>query len=1403
MLFSISFLCLISAFLVAPIQATHFDLGPYYCMENNPINLDKAGSVCTANDIRIAQILNQGPATTCVVGQVTNINMKANFVATAQTRYAVGSYIALDGGDAYTGTCYGYTLHPVGSPTNFGTGDFNSFADGPFGNYDGDLCGDTQQGDVIWQTIRNVSFICRDTNADGVADVGTCLSWSNQVVGTCTDIRSAPLRTKSKCNCGSVNIVGLTVCLSAQKVCYGNDGNANTFPCEPEFSARFRVTSSSTSKMFPPSSVLYGNVYFNFQTNNQTLGLSYFDQTQMPSQFFTSNPTVVREDILWPCKTQQRTVCGSTCTVVYNNNWIPRLFHEGNYAVNTLTGRTLPDGSCTGAPALPFVLPSGFNCYQKTVPTGAPGEYIKYIWAKLDAANRYEVGAAVSLDGTIWELFTETGQYGVILGTSQTTSPGTSCPPQLPFTSTTTCYDFTKYDGQNCGTLSCTAPVEVAFSVDEQSTVSTSGFTLNYKSYINATIAGFSPATTTSRFGIGWANNNGAAGRVPALTAPSNLIADRTSLQNYITARTQAGGTTDFAELITTTINTYWPAAPGSTSPPRFLIVLVGGADSPTSGTTWASVQTLYTTRSVTVWAIGIGAGSSQTTLLNNIASNSNNIMTWTSETLLNSDNDYMWRRLCPANTPLCPCGGFCTCAGSSTSCTCPASCNSLDACNPTSCVNPSTGCTVDPGLALNCQGTNPCLNYPPCVDSNGITVAGGTASCPTPTAKTCTTTDMCLTAYCDSSNLTQPCQTTAKVPNPCNDGNACTTDTCFNNQCTYTPIPFSAATPNCGTNPCFTGICQTDPTTCIVQTCMTSVTQCATLTGAQNTACLSAFTTAGYYCAQTPKTCPAGDACTSYSCVNGNCVATSTTCNDGNKCTIDTCDATTGCKYTPMTQSQVDTLCQPASCQNATCSNNVCTLTNITTGICAPGQTDPCAGTNPCGASTFCTQQVCINSLAGCSTYGNPTGCTTAIGNNQKFCYAVPTNVCPTSTACTKYTCVDATSSCTATQTTCTAPNICQTASCNPSTGCVYTPLTSAQEAALCNDNNACTADKCDSVSNQCKYTPLTTAACTNCNTPSVVASCTTSNKCSPKFCYDASTGCTDTNLLSSSSCSSNVTANGFYCETRPVTCTSDACSTRTCDTTTGTCKSTAVNCPSPNACQQALCVLPGGCTTKDPCVGAIIPDLCREAKCTLNASAANGYTCYDPTSAVKDCSDYICKATGLTTPVTVIGTAAKNQFLSVYASANPSCQAVACTTDSCSAGTGCSNSQIYCATNPGGCNATLGCFEAGNPYNFPPGVCQQQLIASLIDFCGTCRGSNIACFVANVNNAAVAGGIAAGVVAGIVVACVVAALLAAYLSKKGYDYYKAQSDLASTGLNNNPAFQEANNIGSMPDSS
>lgn len=183
------------------------------------------------------------------------------------------------------------------APTiNFGDGNPGVQSLGPFYNEDTDLCGDVFQQATFWKSMSNVDFTCRDTSLNGVADVGACVSWSNAALlaGSlsdlyCHDIYGAIQNTPSKCQCDSVDIQGLNVCLAAQLRCIGDDGQANTAPCRTAFSARVKVrttclfflpapltslirrqvTASSTSNVFPKSAILYGNIFYDFRDIDQ------------------------------------------------------------------------------------------------------------------------------------------------------------------------------------------------------------------------------------------------------------------------------------------------------------------------------------------------------------------------------------------------------------------------------------------------------------------------------------------------------------------------------------------------------------------------------------------------------------------------------------------------------------------------------------------------------------------------------------------------------------------------------------------------------------------------------------------------------------------------------------------------------------------------------------------------------------------------------------------------------------------------------------------------------------------------------------------------------------------------------------------------------------------------------
>jgi hypothetical protein len=164
------------------------------------------------------------------------------------------------------------------------------------------------------------------------------------------------------------------------------------------------------------------------------------------------------------------------------------------------------------------------------------------------------------------------------------------------------------------------------------------------------------------------------------------------------------------------------------------------------------------------------------------------------------------------------------------------------------------------------------------------------------------------------------------------------------------------------------------------------------------------------------------------------------------------------------------------------------------------------------------------------------------------------------------------------------------------------------------------------------------------------------------------------------------------------------------------------------------------------------------------------------------------------------VVGGKEADAFLTQQAAFNPVCTEIICTTDVCTNSLGCENINLKCSVPLTSCNASLGCFEEGNVYEFTAGECISVVVQSLIDFCGVCYGDSVSCFFNSIDNVPLITGISAGVAVGIAVAAVAAALIAFYASKKGYDYYRAQSDNAAAGLHQNPYYVDNSNAGEMP---
>ena len=189
---------------------------------------------CTANDVNIALILNQTDLS-CEAGSTVDVDLIGELVAGAAERWDIGFFIALDGGEARTGSCYqdflfpadetcpsttpgsyepgALTLNPDGSIASFTPG-------GPF--YDGecaipidpaDACGDLEQGVFnYYQFPETLTVPCEDNDGDGRVDIGSCVSWDNTTSrGTpqkpsCLLVGDTLPNTKAKCRCEIQNI---------------------------------------------------------------------------------------------------------------------------------------------------------------------------------------------------------------------------------------------------------------------------------------------------------------------------------------------------------------------------------------------------------------------------------------------------------------------------------------------------------------------------------------------------------------------------------------------------------------------------------------------------------------------------------------------------------------------------------------------------------------------------------------------------------------------------------------------------------------------------------------------------------------------------------------------------------------------------------------------------------------------------------------------------------------------------------------------------------------------------------------------------------------------------------------------------------------------------------------------
>jgi hypothetical protein len=536
------------------------------------------------------------------------------------------------------------------------------------------------------------------------------------------------------------------------------------------------------------------------------------------------------------------------------------------------------------------------------------------------------------------------------------------------------------------------------------------------------------------------------------------------------------------------------------------------------------------------------------------------------------------------------------------------------------------------------CSDGNPCTTDG-CDPVLGCVFTPNAAACSD--GNPCTTGDSCAGGVC----LPGP-------PLPCDDGNPCTADAC---------VPSTGCTHAAITAPCSDGNSCTVGDSCVGGACKGGAAlSCddanpCTLDVCELGSCISLAQAGPCY---DGNACTTGDAC-----VEGFCVVSGAlSCNDANPCTTDLCSPAAGCVFPPKV----------GACSDG----NACTSgESCVGGVCSGGVAVLCVDSNPCTADSCSPSVGCVF-----SPQGGP--CDDG-------------NVCTVSDGCQAGACIGASTL------VCVDGNPCTQDSCNPGSGCVFSPSVGpcvdgnactvgetcqagacgGGSAVACNDNNACTDDACLPQVG-CVYSP-NAAGCNDGN------SCTTADQCVQGACVGlGGLNCNDNNPCTVDSCSA-----GAGCTFSP---TSGGCSDGNVCTTGdfcqgGTCvASGALTCNDGNGCTNDACSPSVGCVFQPNAVGCndgnacTTNDFCQNGGCT-GGGATN---CNDGNPCTNDgCNP----GSGC-----VFSNNANPCNDGNVCTVNESCQAGGCvggqtvscndgnpcTTDACSPAQGCTYNNVYCAS-------------------------------------------------------------------------------------------------------------------------
>lgn len=493
-------------------------------------------------------------------------------------------------------------------------------------------------------------------------------------------------------------------------------------------------------------------------------------------------------------------------------------------------------------------------------------------------------------------------------------------------------------------------------------------------------------------------------------------------------------------------------------------------------------------------------------------------------------------------------------------------------------------------GLALVCDDNNQCTTDK-CDPASGCVFSNNTATCDD--GDKCTVGEMCKDGVCGGGlapacNDNSPCTnntcdpTTGCVFVPmtglaCDDGNGCTTS----DICSVAGVCTGGPALSCNDN----NSCTTDVCDSIMGGCKhTALSGMGCDDGDPST--IGDVCSISGLCKGNSIACDDSNACTldggnPPSCTHGQIV-----CDDKNLCTDDACDQAKGCTFTNNT----------AACDDG----DACTSGDkCLSGVCKGGLAPACDDLNTCTTDSCDKTKGCTHVALTGTACDDGSKCTLGEMCKDGVCAGGIAPACDDLNTCTGNTC-DPTSGCVFIPLTGTACN--DGNSCTTSDQCSFSGVCVGGVGPNCNDANSCTMDSCD-VASGCKHTVLTGAACDDGNPLSNGDSCTANGTCkgvsvacddgnactvdggeAPPACTHVATVCNDNNICTTDSCDAIKgctflpSAGTVICDDGNLCTNNDVCAFGTC--TSGT----VLACNDGDPCTVDACVpAVGACSYKE----------------------------------------------------------------------------------------------------------------------------------------------------------------------------------------------------------------------------